>query len=160
MNRAILSLLSALVIMLAAVSADSLSAQNRETPYWASLRVSEVNMRVGPSMDYRIDWVYRRQGLPVRVLRVMEGWRLVQDPDGTQGWVSQRMLSTTRGALVIGEGLAPLRERPDTSSPLRWNLEPGVVGKLGECQQGWCELDVEGRTGFIEASRLFGAGEP
>jgi len=135
-------------------------AQDDETPYWASLSASEVYMRVGPSVDYRIEWVYRRQGLPVRVVRVLEGWLLVQDPDGAQGWISRGLLSRTRGALVIGETTAPLFERPDNSSMLRWRLEPGVVGKLGECRQGWCELDVDGRTGFIEASHLWGAGEP
>ena len=40
-------------------------AQEREVPYWASLRVDEVNMRVGPSEDFPISWVYRREGLPV-----------------------------------------------------------------------------------------------
>ncbi|XUU60079.1 SH3 domain-containing protein [Erythrobacter sp. HA6-11] len=160
MTRLIVSLLTAVLASFLITLPASLSAQTQETPYWASLRVSEVNMRVGPSMDYRIDWVYKREGLPVRVLRVMEGWRLVQDPDGAQGWVSQRMLTRSRGALVIGEGVAPMHERPDENSTLRWNLEPGVVGKLGDCQQNWCELNVDGRTGFIKASRLFGAGEP
>ncbi|NVE93939.1 hypothetical protein HUO12_03405 [Altererythrobacter sp. JGD-16] len=160
MNRFIVSLLTAVLASAVIIQPAHLAAQTQETPYWASLRVSEVNMRVGPSMDYRIDWVYKRQGLPVRVLRVMEGWRLVQDPDGTQGWVSQRMLTRSRGALVIGEGVAALRERPDEDSTVRWNLEPGVVGKLGDCQQDWCELNVDGRTGFIKVSRLFGAGEP
>jgi SH3-like domain-containing protein len=36
-------------------------------PYWAALRAGEVNMRVGPSEDFPIEWVYRRQGLPVKV---------------------------------------------------------------------------------------------
>jgi len=44
-------------------------------------------MRVGPGEDYRINWVYHRAHLPVKVLRVMEGWRLIEDPDGARGWV-------------------------------------------------------------------------
>lgn len=137
-----------------------LSAQQQEPPYWATLKVDEVNLRVGPSMDYRIDWVYKRKGLPVRVLRVMEGWYLIQEQDGTQGWVARRMVSSTRGAIVVGDELAALRERPDSSSTLRWKLEPGVMGSLGECREGWCELNVDGRTGFILQQRLWGAGEP
>jgi SH3-like domain-containing protein len=61
---------------------------------------------------------------------------------------------------VVGEGLAELRAEPDVGSALRWRVEPGVVGRLGECQDGWCELDVGGRAGWIEQNRIWGAGEP
>jgi len=136
------------------------AAQDRETPYWASLRAEEVNMRVGPSEDYRIDWVYRRAQLPVKVLRIKEGWRLIQDPDGAQGWVVARLLNPVRSALVVGKGLAPIRAAPDESSRLLWNAEPGVVGRLGDCDDGWCQFDTGGRKGWIREARLWGAGEP
>ncbi len=147
----------ALFTSLAAVPAG---AQNRETPYWASIRSTELNMRIGPSADYRIDWVYKRKGLPVKVVRVREGWRLIQDPEGTQGWVVARLLSPERSAIVIGEGLMPIRERPDPSSRLKWNAQPGVIGVLGQCQNNWCRLDVDGRAGWVPAARLWGAGDP
>lgn len=135
-------------------------AQDRETPYWASIRATEANMRVGPSENFPIDWVYKRKGLPVKVVRVMEGWRLVVDPDGTQGWFYSPLLSPERTALVVGEGPAAMRADPSSAAVLRWKAEPGVVGKLGECENGWCEFDVEGRKGWIEVARIWGAGEP
>lgn len=135
-------------------------AQDREVPYWASIRASELNMRVGPSADYKIDWVYHRKGLPVKVVRVVEGWRLIEDQDGARGWVVARLLDPDRGAVVIGEGLAAIREEPSDTSTLRWNAEPGVVGKLGDCEAGWCEIDVQGRQGWIRENRLWGVGKP
>ncbi len=136
------------------------SAQQREVPYWATIRASEINMRVGPSAEFKIDWVYRRQGLPVKVIRVVEGWRLIQDSEGTQGWVVARLLSPDRGAVVIGGDLAPMRDAPSSSGKLKWKAEPGVVGKIGDCEAGWCEFDVAGRAGWIKASRVWGSGEP
>jgi SH3-like domain-containing protein len=136
------------------------SAQSRTVPYWASIRADEVNMRVGPSRDYKIDWVYKRKNLPVKVVRVNEGWRLVQDPDGTQGWVDQSMLNGRRSAMVKGTGLAAMRAEPNASAAIKWNAQPGVVGILGECRTGWCEVDVGGRVGWIRETRLYGAGEP
>lgn len=135
-------------------------AQDREVPYWASMRSKEVNMRVGPSEEYRIDWVYRRPQLPVKVIRVKEGWRLIRDPDGAQGWVVARLLSPERTALVVGKNVAPMRDGPSDSGLLLWNAEPGVVGKLGDCDSGWCEFDVDGRKGWVRQQRLWGAGEP
>lgn len=136
------------------------AAQDRETPYWASIRVERVNMRVGPSESYNIDWVYRRPHLPLKVLRLKEGWRFVEDVDGDRGWVIARFLSPERTAIVIGKGLAPMRADPEADGKLMWNAEPGVVGKLGKCEDRWCLLDVAGRKGWIPQSRLWGAGEP
>ena len=151
-------LLSSLALSLLIIAPAA--AQDREVPYWASIRATKLNMRVGPSEDYKIDWVYSRQGLPVKVVRVMEGWRLIEDPDGAKGWVVARLLSPDRGAIVIGEGVTELRFDPTTDAAIKWRVEPGVVGVLGDCEQGWCEFAVGNRHGWIEQARLWGAGEP
>lgn len=134
-------------------------ADTSDVPYWASIRASEVNMRVGPGEDYRILWVYHREHLPLRVLRTLEGWRLVRDPDGAQGWVLARFLSREKSAIVSGKELADMREKGDPSARLLWRVEPGVVGKVGDCANGWCSFAVDQRTGFVPQSRLWGATE-
>jgi SH3-like domain-containing protein len=149
--------LALLILILVAAPA---SAQQRKVPYWAALRETEVNMRVGPSENFPIDWVYRRQGLPVKVVRVMQGWRLVEDPDGARGWILARLLRPERSAIVVGEGLAELREAAEPRARLLWRAEPGVVGALGDCDDGWCEFAVGARKGWVRAARLWGAGEP
>lgn len=140
------------------------AAQDRETPYWASLRANEIFMRVGPGQNYRIEWVYRRVHLPVKVLRVKEGWRFVEDVDGTQGWMSAPLLKADRTAIVIGTGLAVIRDGPGRGGKVQWKAEPGVVGTLGECDQGWCEFGAFGkdgreRNGWISADRIWGDGD-
>ena len=147
-----------LVLMLAATFMIApLSAQDRTLPYWASLRYEKVNMRVGPSAEYPVTWVYLRQGLPVKVVRVREGWRLVEDHEGTQGWVASSQLDPARGGLVIGSGLAEVRAEPSTAAAVKWRAEPGVVAKLKACRTGWCEVDIAGRKGWISAARLWGS---
>ena len=135
-------------------------AQDREVPYWASLHYDEVRMRVGPSQRYPIEWIYKRKPLPVKVVRLREGWRLVQDPEGTRGWIASSQLTTDRGAIVIGQGLAEMREGPEPAAALKWRAEPGVVGRLLRCRAGWCEFDVSGRVGWVQEDRLWGAGLP
>jgi SH3-like domain-containing protein len=145
------------LLLLAAVSAG---AQDRPVPYWASLRAGEVNMRVGPSESYPISWVYHRARLTVKVVRLYQGWRLVRDQDGAEGWIVARLLNPERTAVVVGKTLAPMRADADPGAELRWNLEPGVVGKLRDCERGWCQLDVSGHKGWVEQKRLWGAGDP
>lgn len=136
------------------------TAQDAELPYWASIDTSEAYLRRGPGEQFPIMWVYTREDLPVRVVRLMQGWRYIEEPDGTMGWMSASLLSRQRTAIVVGEDLLPMRAAPGEGSALRWNLEPGVVGLLGECAQGWCEFDVDGHAGWVEQSHLWGAGEP
>jgi SH3-like domain-containing protein len=151
---------SILLFLVALGLAVPAAAQDREVPYWATLRADEVNMRVGPGRDYKIDWVYHRVGLPVKVVRLVEGWRLVEDPDGARGWIVARLLSPERGAIVIGKGVAAMRQAASEGAPTLWSAEPGVVGRLGECADGWCRFEVTGREGWVRAERLWGAGAP
>lgn len=137
----------------------AVQAQDREVPYWATLRFDQVNMRKGPSQDFPIDWVYKRKGLPVKVVRLREGWRLVQDPDGTQGWIASSQLSPKLGALIVGEGVAELRAEPKPIAALRWQAQPGVVAELLRCRESFCEIDAGGRSGWVMADRIWGAGE-
>lgn len=153
------------LILSAGPVAAPLAAEDTSVPYWASLRAREANLRVGPGEDYRIAWRYHREHLPLKVLRVMEGWRLVQDPDGTRGWMLARFLKRERGAIVVAPKgatvwLADMREKADPGSALRWRLEPGVTGRLGDCANGWCEFEVAGRSGYVRQDTLWGAGAP
>ena len=148
------------VIALLGFAIPALAQDTADTPYWASVRVSEVNMRVGPGEDYRILWVYRRPQLPLKVLRIKEGWRFVRDPDGAQGWVLARFLTRQRTAYVQGKEPAEMREGAGPGGKLLWRLSPGIVGQLGDCDQGWCGFTAGPRKGYVPQDRLWGAGEP
>ena len=160
MTRGMSRLLLTLLIVASAAISAPLHADDPKTPYWASIRSDEVNMRVGPGEDYRIAWVYHRQHLPLKVLRLKEGWRLVQDPDGAQGWVLARLLTRERSGFVTKGDAAEMHERANGNSRLLWRLAPGVVGKLGDCSSGWCQISIGPRQGYIEQVRVWGAGEP
>lgn len=145
----------AMTVMLAAVPADA--AQDRKTPYWASISASEALMRTGPGRNYPAVWHYRRPDLPILVVKVHQNWRKVRDPDGTEGWMDAVLLSAARTAMVRG-GIASLRDEPDPGSRLLWRVAPGVVGKIRHCERGWCELNVKGKSGYVETSALWGVG--
>ena len=148
------------MLSLLLLAAAPLSAQERDVPYWASIKTEKLNLRAGPGRDYPVRWVYHRPGLPLKVIRVHEGWRLVRDPAGDEGWVTANLLSKDQGGIVIGEGLAAIRADRSDGSKLKWNAEPGVVGKIDDCESGWCKVDIGGRTGFMRAERLWGSAKP
>jgi SH3-like domain-containing protein len=100
-------------------------------------------------------WIYRREQLPLKIIARFESWRKVEDHEGTQGWMHARLLSGTRTALVQGEVRA-MRGSPSDDAPIVWRAQPGVVGKITECGNGWCLLDVKGRRGYIRTDHIWG----
>jgi SH3-like domain-containing protein len=142
---------AALVLLITTEAA----AQEKSPPYWASIVPSQARIRTGPGRNFPAIWQYQRSGLPVKVVATFPSWRKIQDPDGAQGWMQSNMLSDERMGMVIGD-VAPMRAKPDASAPIAWRAEPGVVGRLRKCRDGWCDFDVKGRRGWIEAARLWG----
>jgi len=149
-------------VMLAAVLALGLAVgpaqaqDERATPYWASISAGKAMMRTGPGQNYPATWLYVRADLPIQVIETYPAWRKVRDPDGTTGWMLQRLLSDTRTALVTGAEPRPMRRDPAADSPVRFLAEPGAVGRLSKCAGGWCLLDVRGRQGYIRTEHFWG----
>jgi SH3-like domain-containing protein len=149
-------------VVLAAALATGLTVgpaeaqDDRATPYWASISAGKAMMRTGPGRNYPATWLYVRADLPIRVIETYPGWRKIRDPDGTTGWMLQRLLSDDRTALVTGSEPRPMRRDPAENSAVRYLAEPGVVGRLSKCSGGWCLLDVRGRQGYIRTAHFWG----
>jgi SH3-like domain-containing protein len=126
-------------------------------PRFVSLRASEARARRGPGLDHRVDWLYRRQGLPLRVTAEHGHWRRVEDIEGAGGWVHYSLISGARTVIVTSE-MAELRRRPDVEAPLVARLESGVLASLGECRDGWCRLTAGGHRGWAPSQGLWGMG--
>ena len=150
-------LAAVLLVLVGTLSVSAAEAQRaRQTPYWASISANRAMMRTGPGRNYPGTWLYVRQDLPIRVVEVYQNWRKVQDPDGTSGWMLVNLLSDTRTAIVRGDEPRPMHEQPNGTSPVRFRAEPGVVGRISRCADGWCHFDVDGRSGFIQVAHIWG----
>jgi SH3-like domain-containing protein len=124
-------------------------------PRFVSLRADEVNLRTGPGERYPIDWVLTRKGLPVEIVEEFEAWRKIRDPQGTEGWVHQRMVTGTRNVVVTGD-VRTLRADPDAAAPAVARAEPGVIAHLLDCRDTWCRLELQGMKGWLKRSEVWG----
>ena len=96
-----------------------------------------------------MEWVFKRQGLPVEVIAEFETWRKVRDWEGTVGWVHQRMLSGRRYAVVI-DAVQTMRGEPDDGAAAVALVEQGVVTKVTRCREGqsWCRVEAAVEPGY------------
>ena len=125
-------------------------------PRFVALKVKKGNMRAQPSTQHAILFTYLRAGLPMKVLRERGDWRLVEDHDGTQGWMKNTILTNDRTFRIMAP-LANLYRRADLTSPVHAQLETGVIGDLHTCRaDGWCRGSVGQVSGWIRANDIWG----
>lgn len=124
-------------------------------PRYVSLKTNEGNARRGPGLTHRIDWVFSRVGMPLRVTAEYENWRQIEDAEGAGGWVHYSLLSGSRTALVTA-AMMDLRDTPLHDGTVILRAEAGVIGRLVECRPDWCRLSIDGVKGWAAKSDLWG----
>ena len=131
---------------------------NLPIPRYVSIKASEANVRRGPGLTHRIDWIFKRRDMPVEVTAEFEHWRRVRDRDGASGWVHYSLLSGVR-TVIIDQDLLELRARPDEASPIKARLEMGVIARFEECSPDWCGISTGGFRGWSHKAALWGVGQ-
>lgn len=136
-----------------AVGPDS----NLPVPRYASLKVEGARGRRGPGPEHRIEWIYERAGLPLRITAESGPWRRVVDPDGGEVWMHTQNLDSRRTAYVRER--AALRRAARANARAVATLTPGVIGALTGCDGEWRRIAVNGRVGWVEAGALWGGDD-
>lgn len=124
-------------------------------PRYASLKSDNVYVRTGPSMDYPIKWIYKREGLPVEIQQEFDAWRKIKDPDGNIGWAHKILLSGKKMALIKADDLAVAYDDTEMEKPVV-KFEKGVIVNVTECQKLMCRVQFAPYKGWIEKKYLWG----
>jgi len=131
---------------------------NLPLPRYVSLKVSEANIRRGPSESHRIDWVLTQEGTPLQITAEFEHWRRVRDQDNVGGWIHYSLLSGHRTVVIQAQRIA-LRADPSEGARTIALAEKGVIASLGTCLPDWCEIETGGYEGWVEKSGIWGVGQ-
>lgn len=139
----------------AAAARDRGPVTNLPLPRFVSMKAAEGNVRRGPSLTHRIDWVFKMRDMPLRITAEHGHWRRVEDRDGIGGWVHYSLLSGAR-TVIVEKDLLTLHTKPEVLAPATAALEAGVVARLGKCGPEWCRLSAGGYRGWAPKSRVWG----
>ncbi len=146
----------------AAAQSVTLGPSGLPLPRFVSLKSARVNSRVGPGVNYSVDWMYTKAGLPMEIVQEYDTWRRVRDADGSEGWINQSLLSGKRTAIVAPwqrgkKTQINLLDDKDKNATVIAVVEPGVIGKIKSCDGQWCEMTLGGHTGWLSQSQVWGA---
>lgn len=128
---------------------------NLPLPRYVTLKTNEGNARRGPGLTHRIDWVFKRDGMPLKLTAEHGHWRRVEDAEGAGGWMHYALLSGVRSVLIAVD-LAELHSRPGDDAPVVMKAEHNVLARLMECDPDWCRLNIEGTRGWVRKAALWG----
>ena len=128
---------------------------NLPIPRYVSLKTNEANARRGPSLSHKIDWIYKRQNMPLEIYAEYENWRRVRDFEGLGGWVHYTLLSGKRYVLIKNE-LLEMRLLPSMESQVIAKVPQFNIANLDKCNKDWCRIIDNGYKGWVPKSEIWG----
>ncbi len=137
------------------LSTGLLARTGQPVPRFVSLRSDHVNVRVGPGKRYPLEWVFVRARMPVEVIAEFDTWRKIREHEGAEGWVHQSTLTGARSAIVL-PAAKKLYQYPKAKSRLVAFVEAGVIGRVLQCRNHWCRLQVDGVKGWLQQPYIWG----
>ena len=126
-----------------------------ESINFLSLKNNEVNVRVGPSKEYPIKFIYKKKYLPLEVLDKSETWRKIKDFENNSGWIHISQLSKKKSAININNN-SLLYKKPTIYSKPIVKLEIGRLVLIKKCKEKWCKITSGGYSGWIFKDSLWG----
>ena len=131
---------------------------NLPIPRYVSLKTKEANARRGPSLSHKIDWIYKRQNMPLEIYAEYENWRRVRDFEGLGGWVHYTLLSGIRYVLIKNE-LLEMRLLPSTDAQVIAKVPQHNIATLDKCNKDWCRIIDDGYKGWVPKTGIWGVYE-
>ena len=120
-----------------------------------SLKNDEVNVRLGPSKEHPIKFIYKKKYLPLEILDSSETWRKVKDFENNSGWIHISQLSKKKSA-INKKNNAIIFKKPTVFSKPIVKLETGRLVLIKKCKIKWCKIASGKYVGWIKKDYLWG----
>jgi SH3-like domain-containing protein len=133
----------------------NLFAEQIVSKKYLSIRTNVANLRIGPSYEHPVSYIYEKRNLPVEVIEEFEVWRKVKDYQGEVGWIHLSQLSRKRTLLTFKDGIVIFKKSTIYSEPIIkiGKLETAVIKK---CIPGWCLIEIQKYKGWIQTDQVWG----
>jgi len=120
-----------------------------------SLKNEQVNLRIGPSLEYPIKLIYKKKYLPVKILDKSYEWYKIIDFYNNSGWIHTSQLSKKKSAIILKNGFVIYKKPTIYSEPIAL-VEKGRLVLIQKCKKKWCKINSINFTGWINKKVLWG----
>ena len=125
-------------------------------PRFVSLKSDEVNVRVGPSINYPKELQYIQKNLPVEIIDEYDLWRKITDIDGNKGWVHKSLIKSERYAIILPKNNKKVFVFSNPIGEKIGEIGKNNIVKLNNCLKKWCYIHFLNNKGWINKENLWG----
>lgn len=131
------------------------NAPQLPVPRFVTLGADEVNVRSGPGIRYPIKFIFKKDGMPIEIIKEFDVWRQIRSMEGDEGWANKSLLSGKRAVIIKGH-IQTLLKKPNENAKPVVKVEPGVIAGLDQCNKEWCYLRIAGYKGWTKRENIWG----
>ena len=132
---------------------------NLELPRFVSLKSNDVNLRVGPSVNYPIELKYTQNNLPVEIIDEFDVWRKIKDSENNIGWLHKSLIKGERFILTVNKNnyVKSIYNRPNGNQI--GMVEKNNILSLESCLKNWCLVSHQKIRGWLSKEYIWGVYE-
>ena len=129
---------------------------NLDMPRFVSLKSNDVNLRVGPSVNYPIELKYTQNNLPVEIIDEFDVWRKIKDSENNIGWLHKSLIKGERYILTgyKNEKEINLYNRPN--GKIIGVIKKNNILDLKMCIINWCKVSQNKIKGWLLKKNIWG----
>ena len=127
---------------------------SNEKVYFLMLKNNEVNVRYGPSFEYPIKFIYKKNFLPVKIIDKKENFRKIIDHKNNNGWIHISQLKKSNSLIMLEDKIV-FKKNSKFSKPLV-KLEKGRLVIIKKCEVNWCKIETGSYSGWIDTKNVWG----
>ena len=141
-------------LVMSVILGSGIAHGNNNLPRFMSLKVSEANVRTGPSVKFPIKWILIKENIVVEVFDSFDNWYKIRDEENQEGWIHKSLVSPRR-FFVVSQDNSLLYQNPQRDRVL-YRVESGVRGRILSCRSKWCSVKIDKMQGWIQRSDIWG----
>ena len=128
---------------------------NLELPRFVSLKSNDVNLRVGPSINYPIKIKYIQNNLPLKIIDEFDAWRKTEDYKSNIGWIHKSLIKGDRFILTLNHKKNKnIYNRPN--GKIIGVVKKNNILSLESCLLNWCYVTDNNVEGWISKNFIWG----
>ena len=128
---------------------------NLQLPRFVSLKSNDVNLRVGPSVNYPIELKYIQNNLPIEIIDEFDVWRKIKDHQNNIGWLHKSLIKGDRYILITNKNnLINIYSRPNGNIVAK--VANNNILSLESCLINWCLISNDSVKGWISKDFIWG----
>ena len=139
--------------------ADKGLVTNLELPRFVSLKSNDVNLRVGPSINYPIKLKFIQINLPVEIIEEFDVWRKIVDYENNTGWIHKSLLQGDRFVLILNESRKNKNIYNRPNGEIIGLIKTKNIFKLQVCLIKWCYISHKKIKGWVTKDNIWGVYE-